>query len=40
MKGINIKGIGAYSPEMIVTNDKLSEIVDTSDEWLTSRTGI
>ncbi|MBU5487768.1 ketoacyl-ACP synthase III [Clostridium sp. MSJ-8] len=40
MKGINIKGIGAYSPEMIVTNDKLSEIVDTSDEWITSRTGI
>lgn len=40
MTGITIKGIGAYSPEMIITNDKLSEIVDTSDEWITSRTGI
>lgn len=35
-----IAGIGAYAPETIVTNDDLSKIVETSDEWITSRTGI
>ena len=35
-----IAGIGAYAPERVVTNDQLSEIVDTSDEWIRSRTGI
>ncbi|MBE5972585.1 MAG: ketoacyl-ACP synthase III [Lachnoclostridium sp.] len=35
-----IAGIGAYVPEMIVTNDDLSKIVETSDEWISSRTGI
>ena len=29
-----IAGIGAYAPERVVTNDQLSEIVDTSDEWI------
>ena len=33
-------GIGAYVPENIVTNEDLSKIVDTSDEWIQSRTGI
>ncbi len=31
---------GSYVPERIVTNDELSEIVDTNDEWISSRTGI
>jgi len=31
---------GSYLPEMIVTNDDLAHIVDTSDEWIYSRTGI
>lgn len=31
---------GAFVPENIVTNDMLSEIVDTNDEWIASRTGI
>ncbi|MBQ7795861.1 MAG: ketoacyl-ACP synthase III [Lachnospiraceae bacterium] len=35
-----IAGIGAYAPETIVTNDDLSKIVETSDEWIASRTGI
>ncbi len=40
MEGIIIKGIGAYTPSKIVTNNDLSKIVDTSDEWIASRTGI
>ena len=35
-----IAGIGAYVPETIVTNDDLPRIVDTSDQWIASRTGI
>ncbi|MCI8511300.1 MAG: ketoacyl-ACP synthase III [Lachnospiraceae bacterium] len=35
-----IAGIGAYVPERIVTNDDLAKIVETSDEWIYSRTGI
>lgn len=35
-----IIGTGSYSPEHVVTNDDLSKIVDTSDEWISSRTGI
>ena len=40
MEEINIKGFGAYAPLNIVTNDDLVKIVDTSDEWISSRTGI
>ncbi|TLD84499.1 ketoacyl-ACP synthase III [Helicobacter sp. MIT 11-5569] len=36
----SLKSIGAYIPSKIVTNDDLSKIVDTSDEWITKRTGI
>ena len=35
-----IIGTGSYVPEQIVTNDDLAKIVDTSDEWIRSRTGI
>ncbi len=35
-----ITGVHGYLPENIVTNDDLSKFVDTSDEWITSRTGI
>jgi len=31
---------GAYSPQRVVKNDELSKIVETSNEWITSRTGI
>ncbi len=35
-----IRSIGAYVPEKRVTNDELSKIMDTSDEWIKSHTGI
>ncbi len=35
-----VKGCGAYLPERILTNADLARIVDTSDEWITERTGI
>jgi 3-oxoacyl-[acyl-carrier-protein] synthase-3 len=35
-----IIGVGHYVPKLIVTNDDLSKIVDTNDEWIYSRTGI
>lgn len=37
---IRIIGTGSYLPENIVTNDDLARIMDTSDEWIASRTGI
>jgi len=35
-----VRGVGARLPERIVTNDELSERVDTSDRWIRERTGI
>jgi 3-oxoacyl-[acyl-carrier-protein] synthase III len=35
-----ITGLGYYVPENIVTNDDLSKIIDTNDEWIQERTGI
>lgn len=35
-----ITGIGAFLPDFVLTNEKLSKMVDTNDEWITSRTGI
>ncbi len=35
-----ISGCGSFVPEQILTNDDLANMVDTSDEWITSRTGI
>ena len=40
MNGIKIRGTGRGVPEHIVTNDDLAKIVETSDEWITARTGI
>jgi 3-oxoacyl-[acyl-carrier-protein] synthase-3 len=37
---VSITGIGANVPERVMTNDELSEMVDTSDEWIMHRTGI
>jgi 3-oxoacyl-[acyl-carrier-protein] synthase-3 len=36
----SISGVGSYVPSRIITNADLEEIVETSDEWITSRTGI
>lgn len=35
-----VKGVGAYLPERIVTNAEMATLVDTSDDWITARTGI
>lgn len=40
MNEVQIIGTGSYAPLNIMTNNQLSEIVDTSDEWIISRTGI
>lgn len=37
---VSIIGTGSYVPEKVLTNEDLSRIVDTTDEWITSRTGI
>ena len=37
---MKITGTGSALPKRIVTNDELSQIVDTSDEWIIERTGI
>lgn len=38
--GVSIAGIGAFVPETIITNNDLASLVETSDEWITTRTGI
>ena len=35
-----VRGVGHYLPENVVSNAKLAETVDTSDEWIKGRTGI
>lgn len=42
MENINavITGVGGYVPEYILSNDELSRMVDTNDEWIMSRVGI
>ena len=38
--GVKIKGLGMHVPETVITNDDLTKFLDTSDEWITTRTGI
>jgi len=40
LAGIKILGTGYYVPENIVKNEDFAKIVETSDEWITTRTGI
>ena len=40
MKKVGIIGLGDYLPKKILTNKDLEKMVDTSDEWITTRTGI
>ncbi|HEY8596071.1 MAG TPA: beta-ketoacyl-ACP synthase III [Devosiaceae bacterium] len=35
-----VRGVGSYLPERVLSNDELSTMVDTSDEWIVQRTGI
>ncbi|MCL5735476.1 MAG: ketoacyl-ACP synthase III [Actinobacteria bacterium] len=37
---VTISGLGTYLPETVVTNDDLSRVLDTSDDWIRQRTGI
>jgi 3-oxoacyl-[acyl-carrier-protein] synthase-3 len=39
-RSCSISGVGSYVPERIITNADLEKLVDTSDEWIVSRTGI
>lgn len=40
MYATKIAGVGHYVPENVVTNDDLSKLMDTNDEWIQERTGI
>jgi 3-oxoacyl-[acyl-carrier-protein] synthase-3 len=40
LKNVGIIGLGSYVPRKILTNKDLEGMVDTSDEWITTRTGI
>ena len=40
IRGACITGIGCYVPEKVLTNQDLEKMVDTSDEWIVTRTGI
>ena len=40
MYNSRIIGMGKYLPDNVVTNDDLAKLMDTSDEWITERTGI
>ena len=37
---VKILGTGSFLPEKSVSNDDLSKVMDTNDEWISSRTGI
>ena len=42
MSNINaiITGVAGYVPDYVLNNEELSRMVDTNDEWITTRTGI
>ena len=40
MNGLKLRGMGHSVPEKIITNEDMSRIVDTNDEWIQTRTGI
>jgi 3-oxoacyl-[acyl-carrier-protein] synthase III len=40
MASVIIAGVGSYAPKRILTNEDLARMVDTSDEWIRSRSGI
>lgn len=40
MSGTMIVGVGSFLPKRVLTNEDLEKMVDTSDEWIVSRTGI
>src|SRR5499427_4126288 len=40
LRTVSIVGTGSYVPDKVLTNEDLSRMVDTSDDWITTRTGI
>jgi 3-oxoacyl-[acyl-carrier-protein] synthase III len=38
--GVRIVGVGHYAPTSVLTNQDLEKVLDTSDEWITTRTGM
>jgi 3-oxoacyl-[acyl-carrier-protein] synthase III len=40
MSSVAIYGTGSYTPEKVISNDDFARTLDTSDEWITTRTGI
>lgn len=38
--GVSMAGIGAYAPDRVIHNDEIATLVETSDEWISTRTGI
>ncbi len=40
LRSVGIAGLGSYLPEKVLTNADLEKMVETSDEWIVSRTGI
>jgi 3-oxoacyl-[acyl-carrier-protein] synthase-3 len=40
MTSVIIAGVGSYAPQKVLTNEDLTKMVDTSDEWIFSRSGI
>ena len=40
VRSAHVTGWGRYAPSQILTNHDLEKMVDTSDEWIVSRTGI
>ena len=40
MRRAKILSTGMYVPDFVVTNDLLAQVMDTSDAWITQRTGI
>ena len=40
LRGVKIAGVGHYAPAGILTNEDLEKVLDTTDEWITTRTGM
>lgn len=40
MRNVKVEAIGSYSPTLILTNDNISQFVETNDQWIRERTGI
>ena len=40
MPPVGIVGLGAYVPPKVMTNEDWAELIDTSDDWITTKTGM